>query len=46
LVQQRKRLLQDKNDIDNALKKLDEEKEKNQMLKQTVLQLDGELNQI
>lgn len=46
MVQQRKRLLQDKNDIDNALKKLDEEKEKNQMLKQTVLQLDGELNQI
>jgi hypothetical protein len=46
LVQQRKRLLKDKNDIDNALKKLDEEKEKNQMLKQTVLQLDGELNQI
>ncbi len=46
MVQQRKRLLQDKNDIDNALKKLDEEKEKNQILKQTVLQLDGELNQI
>jgi hypothetical protein len=39
-------LLQDKKDIDNALKKLDEEKEKNKNLKETVLQLDSELNQI
>lgn len=38
--------MQDKKDIDNALKKLDEEKEKNKNLKETVLQLDSELNQI
>jgi hypothetical protein len=36
--------MKDKNDIESAMKKLDEEKEKNKNLKQTVLQLDGELN--
>ncbi len=38
--------MQDKNDIESTIKELDSEKDKNQILKQTVLQLDGELNEI